>query len=60
MRRIAPLMGDISLQLRELMVNEIKSGTEGCKGRAAEVDLGEWLGRAALYVCCPSDDFVLV
>ena len=47
MRRIAPLMTGISLQLRDLIINEV---AEISGERAREVDLGEWLGRAALCV----------
>ena len=47
MRRIAPLMQGISIQLRDLIVNEIASSSSE---KTREVDLGEWLGRAALCV----------
>ena len=49
MRRITPLMQNISTLLKDRIFSEIMSeGSEGGVARAGEVDFGDWLGRAAL------------
>ena len=48
MRRIAPLMRDISRQLRDVMLDDISQRMRRSKLDACEIDCAEHLGRAAL------------
>ena len=48
MRRIAPLMRDISHQLRNAMLDDVSQCMRRSKSGACEIDCAEHLGRAAL------------
>ena len=48
MRRIAPLMRDISRQLRDVMLDDVSQRMRETTLGAGEIDCAEHLGRAAL------------
>lgn len=50
-RRLAPLMSSIASQLRDLIVADVTAGIQGGgNSRTREIDMAEWLGRAAVEI----------
>ncbi|VDB84019.1 unnamed protein product [Peniophora sp. CBMAI 1063] len=49
-RGLAPLMREISVQLRDLIIDDVTSGVQvgSQESKLQEIDIAEWLGRAAL------------
>ncbi|KZV67344.1 cytochrome P450 [Peniophora sp. CONT] len=50
-RRLAPLMSSIASQLRDIIVSDVTAGIQGGgNSRTREIDMAEWLGRAAVEI----------